>query len=421
MSAPRRLAARLAAALLLTACAAPSSEVAAPSRAGQPQGSERADEWAQPATWRPAGDPSRDEVRLDADPGWNATLVLDNGTVGIWTVEAFPVFPDHGTPDVVGLDDKGRCHVVAGYSGKWTDLPTIHDFEWLGGLAHADVDPRAPGRELYTGGKRGNLYQVRSYAQGAVDHRLIAHLPGMEIHTLAAGDLDPRTPGSELLVFTRPGGLYRCTPSGPDGTWETTKIDDLDGRVRDALELPREPGRPAEIACVSRAGWLRLLTITDRGPSWETVHEGTMGLGRVALRPPAAGPEVVLYTTLDDGRVLRHERRADRTFATETVYHGPQGPRGVVAGRFDPDASVETVAVFGYSGAVELLSRPRGGAWRAESIFRDRDKGHWLAAAELDGRNATEEILTSGYGARIVLLARPPGSGRPELAHDAAR
>jgi hypothetical protein len=414
--------AALGALLSFAACASPASAPDRPeAEATSTAGPRATDAWAQPSAWRAAGDPSVDEVALPAESGWTASLVIDNGTVGIWTVEAFPVFPEHGTPDVVGLDDKGRCHILAGYSGKWTDLPTIHDVKWLGGLAHFDVDPRFPGRELYTGGERGNLYQVLAYAQGAVDHRLIAYVPGMEIHTIVAGDFDPRTPGAELLVFTRPGGLYRSTPTGRDGGWETTRIAELDGRVRDAIEMPPETGRPREVACVSRAGWLRLLRITQQGPEWETVYEAPMGLGRLALRPAASGGALVLYTTHDDGRVLRHERGADRAWRTEVVYHGPQGPRGVVAGRFDADPSVETVAVFGYSGLVELLSRRPEGAWSVETIFRDRHKGHWLAAAELDGRNGTDEILTSGYGARIVLLARPPGAGRVELVSSGTR
>ena len=55
-------------------------------------------------------------------------------------------------------------------------------------------------------------------------------------------------------------------------------------------------------------------------------------------------------------------------------------------------------------------------SWSAETIFDDREKGHWLAAAELDGRNGTDEIIGSGYGARIVLLSRPPGYGLPHVA-----
>jgi hypothetical protein len=179
--------------------------------------------------------------------------VLDNHGVGIWTVEAFQVFPQTGTPEIVGLDDLGRVQVCAGYSGKWTPTTVVSDGKWLGGLAH------------------------------------------------------------------------------------------------------------------------------------------------------------------DDGRILRHEQRTGDDWITETIYLGPQGPRGVVAGAFAESPAVETLAVFGYSRQVELLTRTAGG-WQAEVIFVDMDKGHWLATAELDGRNATPEIITSGYSGRLVLLSRPPGFGRDELA-----
>ena len=106
----------------------------------------------------------------------------------------------------------------------------------------------------------------------------------------------------------------------------------------------------------------------------------------------------------------RHERLGD-CWESEVVYLGPQGPRGIAAGRFHADPEVETVAVFGYSAKVELLSRRTGGTWEVETLFVDRDKGHWLCTAELDGRNATDELLASGYGGRIVLLSRPPGYG----------
>jgi len=48
---------------------------------------------------------------LPAAPGWEATVVHDRGDIGIWTVKAFQVFPSYGTPEVVGLDDKGRLTV----------------------------------------------------------------------------------------------------------------------------------------------------------------------------------------------------------------------------------------------------------------------------------------------------------------------
>lgn len=384
--------------LLTAACAAPSS---APGEVGAP----------------PEEDPAKAEIPLPAEAGWGAFLLLDNESTGIWTVEPHQVFEQYGCPEVVGLDDLGRCWVLVSYSGKWTPLETVHDGRWLGGLAHGDVDPRVAGSELYTGGQKGNLYQVVPHPHGALDCRLIAHLSGREIHTLLAGDLDPRSPGSELLVFTRPGGLFRVSPTGSHGTFEVEPLQPLDGRIRDALLLPESAGQPPAIATVSRAGRLELLRIAEDGPRWVTLYADPMGMGRVTLRPARADEPVVLYASHDDGRILRLERGAADDWSVETIYLGPQGPRGIAAGRFDPDPAVETVAVFGYSGEVELLTRGESG-WRAETIFRDRDKGHWLATAELDGRNATREILCSGYGGRIAMLVRPPGDGREELVRE---
>jgi hypothetical protein len=118
----------------------------------------------------------------------------------------------------------------------------------------------------------------------------------------------------------------------------------------------------------------------------------------------------VLYATCDDGRVIRLEQGKEGTFTPEVIYAGPQGLRGIVSGRFHADPNVESVAVFGYSRRVQLLTR-YDDRWHVETLFEDVDKGHWLAVGELDGRNATDEIILSGYGARVVLLARPPDCG----------
>jgi len=139
-----------------------------------------------------------------------------------------------------------------------------------------------------------------------------------------------------------------------------------------------------------------------------------MGMGRIALRPTRPGAPLVLYTTLDDGRIVRHEETTNG-WRAETIYLGPQGPRGIAAGRFDADPEVETVAVFGYGKKVELLTRGDT-RWTAETLFEDEDKGHWLCTAEVDGRNATRELVASGFGGRVVLLTRPPGYGRTETA-----
>jgi hypothetical protein len=382
-------------------------------------------EEAQSATHRVvATDPTKNEVSLPAQSGWKASLILDNkdregGPVGIWTVKPFQVFEHLACPEVVGLDDKGRCHVMMSYSGKWTPITIVHDGKWLGGLDHGDVDPRFAGAETYVGSQRGHIYQILAYPETALDCRLIARIPGREIHTIVAGDLDPRTEGRELLVFTRPGGLYRLTPDGPHGGFTLTHLEDLAGRVRDAVVLPTQGSGSAAVATVSRTGALRILRILPAGPTWEEVYKAPMGMGRIAVAPLQAGRGLVLYSTHDDGRILRHARSEDGAWHTEVIYRGPQGPRGIAAGRFHEDPNAETIAIFGYSKNVELLTRGREG-WTSEVLFTDRDKGHWLSVAEVDGRNATQELVASGYGARMVLLSRPPGYGTDSVTEAGA-
>lgn len=374
-------------------------------RAGQALDSER----LSPRAIAPASDPRKDEVRLQAAAGWRAQLVVDQGAIGVWTVAALKVFPAFACPEIVGLDDAGRLGAIWGYSGKWTPVYTVHDGKWLGGIVQADLDPRVKGHELYTGSQTGNLYQVTVHAPTQLDSRLIAQFPGREIHTLRGGQLDPSTREPELLVFTNPGAMFVLRARVDRDGFEVVREYELPGRVRDALHLPTREGAAPLIATVGRHGRLETLHFDAGEPVWTTIHSARMGTGRVAIKPGSTPDSIVLYTVLDDGRVLRHERASD-AWRSELIYAGPQGMRGVAAGRFDADAAVETIAVFGYSKEVELLSR-RAGQWTRETIFVDRDKGHWLCAGEFDGRNATDELVAAGYSGRVVLLSRPAGYG----------
>jgi hypothetical protein len=119
----------------------------------------------------------------------------------------------------------------------------------------------------------------------------------------------------------------------------------------------------------------------------------------------------VFFAGCDDGSVLRINRTPAGPFAVEPVYFGTRGVRGIAAGVFSSESARETVAVFGYGRSVEILTRGDSGRFSAETIFTDRDKGHWIFAADLDSRNSTDEIVASGYGGRVVYLSRPPGFG----------
>lgn len=393
----RTRAASLAISLLLAACAAPTDA----ERSALPR------------------DPTKDEVDLGSRAGWNASLVMDQGPVGVWTVMEVDAFPAYACNDIAALDDLGRLHLLWSYSGKWTPVTTVHDGKWLGGFVHGDLDPKLPGPEIYVGSQAGNVWEVTTHQPALCSSRLIAQIPGREVHTLVGGDLDPRSPGAELLAFTNPGGLYLLSPSPQHEAWDVKDLGDLPGRIRDAVLLPAEAGKPREILTVGRHGRFESLTLDGGAPHWQTIHAAAMGMGRIALKPGSSSGAVIAYTVADDGCVWRHERDAARAWKTELIYTGPQGMRGCAAGRFDADPNVETIAVFGYGKRVELLTKS-GDGWHVELLFVDRDKGHWIARGEFDGRNATDELVATGYSGRVVLLSRPPGYGRKAVADSAA-
>lgn len=347
-----------------------------------------------------------EEGALHAAAGWNVTLVHESDG-GIWNTGTLKCFPQYGYPEVYALDDKGRCTILVGYSGTFGANLPFQEREWLGDLEALALERPQGEPEFYTGGKRGNLYQVRAHADASFDTKLLARFPAEEIHILQGGDLDPTSAGNELLVFTHPGHVYLVGP-----TLEARRIASVEGRVRQTVLLPGEPGSAPWIAGAARSGELYLLRLSSGTLETRVVTSEPCGFGRLALAPASRPGHAVLYATRDDGLVLRFEQEGS-TWQRELVYAGPQGPRGIAAGRFDADPAVETVAVFGYSARVELLSRRAGEPWRVETLLEDRDKGHWLETAELDGRNATDELLCSGYGRRVLLLARAPGHGLP--------
>ncbi|MAW59421.1 MAG: hypothetical protein CMJ94_01155 [Planctomycetes bacterium] len=347
-------------------------------------------------------DPAKIHARLSsASADWEASLVIDNDKTGIWTVKPFSFFPQYATQELFGLDDLGRCWVLVSYSGKWTPFPILRDGVWLGALAQGEADPRVAGPEVYTGGAAGRLYQLRAYHDGGLDARRIAAFPGKELHTVVAGEFDPRNDSPEVLVFTRPGAWYRVSPTGEHGEWVSEELGPLQARIRDALVLSADESGRSPIITAARDGAIRELRFDAGGPQWSLIHQVGQGRGRLA----AGSDGRVVYSTADDGRVFRHERTASG-WQTELVYSGSHGPRGLAAGRFHPDPQQECLALFGYSGRVELLTRAPGQAWQTEVLFVDRDKGHWLCAGEFDGRNNTLEIFASGYGGRIVMLSR---------------
>jgi hypothetical protein len=355
--------------------------------------------------------PQDELVLLDAAQGWEARLLWTSDG-GVWTVALLDVIEQCAGPEVVALDDRGRCALLGFYASKVSLWQPVMDGLWLGGVAHDDLDSKAPGAELYVGGKRGNLYQVVPLPQGGFNSRVIAYFPGKEIHTLVSADMTLAVPGNELYAALLTGELYLLDPSSraENGEWKAVLVHKDPGRIRDAVVFESDKDAEDTIVYASRSGRVVLLEPRPQGFLEEVLYTCPQGLARIDQATGSDGSRI-LYVAGDDGQVMRFEDREGRPWSRELIYAGPAGARGVAAGRFDEDPGKESIAIFGYSGNVEILRKEPTGKWFAETIFTDVDKGHWLSAGELDDRNGTDEIVISGYGRRVVMLSRPSGYG----------
>ena len=359
---------------------------------------------------------------LPAAEGWDAALI-HRATGGVWYAFVDQAIEAFGAPEAIFADDDGRVTVLSVYSGKWTERPVNPNGQWLAPSRPADVDPRVPGKEIYAAGMAGNVHRIvvteprtNRYQLDSVE---IAHVADEEFHCIVAADLIPEQPGDELLVFGLSGNVYRLAPSLRDGDpgdsiFTLTRVAMLPGRVRDAVVIPQGRGAP-HLVGVSRSGHLLAMRLTPDGLEHEVLAREPMGLGRIARQEATTTRREALYATRDDGVVLRFELLADGVLR-EAIFAGSQGPRGVAVGRFDEDPSCESVAVFGYSRSVQMLTRRGEGPWNAQTIYTDADQGHWLTVGEVDGRNGTDELIATGFGGQVVLLARPPGYGLPGAA-----
>lgn len=148
--------------------------------------------------------------------------------------------------------------------------------------AQVDLDPTYDGPELYTGGKKGNLYQIVAHRECGFDAR-IARFPAEEIHTIIGGELLNSSKGNELLIFTLLGAVYRIDidPQQPQ-RFHSTKIDTLAGRVREAILLPIDKDNDPWFAAACRQGELLLLKMKQDGLEKQVIAREPMGLGRVA-------------------------------------------------------------------------------------------------------------------------------------------
>lgn len=378
----------------------------------------------------PKADPAGGEVPLPkAHPDWNAFHLFTSDTWRLHAIGAGHVTRPDGPPEVLFMDELGRAILLTGDSGKYSPRLLVEDSSSMSAWALGDLDPRVPGAELYIGGGSGKVHRVNAVrarrrwdpadATSAAPSDAVGSVDGASLSKFVLGDIDPAHPGNEMLALTNNGPVFDVRPDPNDMKgFVLDKIGDLGSRCRDAVLLPATAARPPRVAALLESGEVALLVRTKEGYSKESLCKEPMSIARLGRRKEVAGELEVVYVARIDGLILRFAEQPDGTWRREPIFAGPNGPRGLAAGRFDIDPTHETLAVFGYSRKVHLLRKRPGAAWEVETIFVDTGGGHWLTAGELDGRNTTDELVGGGFGYHVFLLTRTPGAGYEGIAVD---
>jgi hypothetical protein len=343
-------------------------------------------------------------ISLETFHGWKGKLLWESDS-GVWSILAADVLESRAGLEIVAMDDLGRANLIFMNNDEPVSWITVMDGQWLGAAGFGDVDPKRPGPELYVTGARGNVYQVVTLPQGGFESRVVWFARD-EVHSLILDEAVPGNPGPDLLACTLEGGIHLLVPAAEGEPWESRLLYKDPGRVRDAVVVDCDPTLEGkEILYVSRSGRFVQLGWKDDTIRDRIVFQDAQGLARIALGKEPVSDETLVYTAGDDGRIFRYTVSSAGEWQGRVIYEGPPGCRGVAVGRFTKDPSQESLAVFGYSMEVVLLVRNEGSEnFESLIIFKDTDKGHWLAAVNLDPRNDTDELVASGYSSRVVLL-----------------
>jgi hypothetical protein len=349
-------------------------------------------------------------VRWDSIVAWE-------GEAPIETIRAARLRPNETEPSVVATDFGGDVVLLRFHGGVPRAERIYRHGAALTGIGIVDLDSAVPGAEIYVGGAANG--RGGDSGGGAVV-RLTPAAGGYRAETIYRGGAYVHALEPALDATGRPCGIYladhdgalrRLRPSSTGGEWtaetlyrEPAEIGGEDRHAKDLCTLTASDDRPAEIVMALRSGRCVAVDPT-RVDAGRLLFTEPGGVSRLLARPDGS-----FLATGYAGRVLSAVRRGLRTETTVWHVESPEGGlRGVVAGRFPTPAGEASFAVFGALRTVRLL-RPSFETYDATTIFRDVERGHAIAAADLYAGDDADELIVGGRSRRITVLRVAPGS-----------
>ncbi|MFQ5503233.1 MAG: hypothetical protein ACE5F1_00370 [Planctomycetota bacterium] len=329
--------------------------------------------------------------------------VLWAGRDKIQSIALGELVPECEGPEVVGVDAAGKVILISGIATE-PRAEVLHEHgAKLTGLLIADLDPAAPGAELYVGGHRedGSGGAVVQIVLDGSDVRIRTVWLGEGfVHALAWLGSPGASPS--LVITSYAGEVWIATPKRGGGPWPKRLLHrepgtgDSEGlKIKDVLAGPIGGTTPRVFIAVKSGRGVLIDTRQQEAPV--LLHEEPGGIARLAL-----GPSGDLLLAGNEGRVVRLSRTLRGGWTESPLYRDIKKLRGIAPGRFRTPTGSSPLAVFGHAGLCRLLTE-RNGGWDSFTIYDDGAPGHWLAAGNIIPGNDSDELVCAGYSGRIVM------------------
>lgn len=344
---------------------------------------------------------------------WRATT-LWMATEGIQGVRFGDADPRRPGVEAVGVTRDGAVGIAGFHDGRiWSDTIYRHGAQ-MTGLFIADIDPEAPGNEIYIGGGRtakakgGEVIQI-ALIKGQWRARQVWEAPDV-VHVF---DTIPRRTGQRNPILVAPtyaGTVHFLFPT-TSGLWRDSLIFQHVATGADANDLVIKDLRYGElsdqkrtVSFATKGGDLVVVDLDDPTRSGR-IYRHSGGIARFTLDPDGS-----IYGSCNDG-CLVHVHRVNGSWRGDTLFRDYQEGRGVVVGRFPFAGQTCPLATFSYSHNCRLFYN-NGIGWDTRTVFRDIARAHWMVAADVIPGNDADEILLGGYSGRMTLLSRQKSRDR---------
>ena len=220
-------------------------------------------------------------IWYDQEAGeWNSSLIFHDGH-NVRKVVIADILPEREGLELVTVSKSGNLTIAYGGKNGWTyDVIYENPDEPMARVAVGDIDPGAPGLEIYTGTDTSKVLGFKRNGDEWDMQEIFMDTD--KIRGVWVGDVDPNVPGNELYSYGYSTRLVQITGTFGSG-WTTKDIFMDSARAHDMKIGDVHPDEGSEIAIVGYSQNVTVISLREQtaavppslsGENTATLHSG---------------------------------------------------------------------------------------------------------------------------------------------------